>query len=123
MDTEPAEGIDLADAIKALRDALVRAMWDGQRSRVRFRVDPVELTVNVAVTRRGGGTAGVKWHILTFAGERSRQLESAQMLKLRLKPVLFDESGGEMELSELLISDRADGESAEEEDRPVPDPA
>jgi len=48
---EPAEGVDLADAIGALRDALIQAMWDGQHSRVRFRVEPVDLTVHVGAGR------------------------------------------------------------------------
>ncbi len=39
-----SNGVDLADAIGALRDALVRAMWDSRSSRVRFRVEPVDLT-------------------------------------------------------------------------------
>lgn len=121
MDSEPAGEVDLADAIKALRDALIQAMWDGQHSRIRFRMDPVELTVNVGVTRTGGGTAGVKWHILTLAGERSRRLESAQALKLRLTPVLLDENG-DVALSEMLVGDQSDREPTAME-RPAPDPA
>lgn len=56
---EPTEKVDLADVIEALRDALVRAMRDGTQSRVRFRVEPVELTVHVGVTQTGTGAAGV----------------------------------------------------------------
>jgi Trypsin-co-occurring domain 2 len=121
MDSDPAGEVDLADAIRALRDALIQAIWDGRHSRIRFQMDPVDLTVNVGVTRTGGGTAGVKWHILTVAGERSRRLESAQTLKLRLTPVLLDENG-DVALGEMLVADRADSESAAME-RPAPDPA
>lgn len=113
-------GVDLADAIEALREALVQAMWDGENSRVRFHVDPVDLTVHVGVTRTGKGAAGVKWHILTIGGERSRELEAIQTLKVRLTPILFDETG--RELTEQLIIDRAGDESSGSEDQPSREP-
>ena len=79
-------------------------MWDGKNSRVRFRVAPVDLTVQVGVTRTGTGSAGVKWHILSLGGERSRQSEATQTLRVRLAPVLFDENGIELAASDQLIS-------------------
>jgi hypothetical protein len=120
---EKAGDVDLADAIGALRDALVRAMWDGQHSRVRFRIKPVDLTVNVGVTQTGSGTAGVKWHILALGGERSRQTEATQTLRIQLVPVLFDENGVEMAPGEQLITDKASGEALTPGDYPSPDPA
>ena len=73
---KPVDGVDLADAIAALRDALVKAMWDGQNSRVRFRVEPVDLTLQVGVTDKRTGSAGIKWHILSLGGEKSGQSEA-----------------------------------------------
>jgi hypothetical protein len=115
--------VDLADAIGALRDALVQAIWDGQNSRIRFRVEPVDLTVRVGVTRTGTGIAGVKWHILTLGGERSRESEIMQTLKVRLAPVLFDENGIERPEAEQLIAGRAGDELQAPEDRPSSEPA
>jgi len=120
---EPADKVDLADAIEALRAALVQAMRGGEHSRVRFRVEPVELTVHVGVTRTGTGSAGVRWHVLTLGGERSRQAEATQTLKVRLAPVFFDEGGREMASGEQLVTDQVGDESLAEEDRPSPDPA
>lgn len=120
---EPADKVDLADAIEALRAALVQAMQGGKHSRVRFQVEPVELTVHVGVTRTGTGSAGVKWHILTIGGERSRQAEAAQTLKVRLAPVFFDERGNEMAPGEQLVTDQVGDESLVEEGLPSPDPA
>jgi hypothetical protein len=116
-------GVDLAEAIEALRGALVQAMWDGQKSRVRFRVEPVELTVQVGVTRTGKGAAGVKWHILTMGGERSRQLESTQTLKIRLAPFLFDDTGTELTAAEQLVIDHAGHEASAPADRASHEPA
>lgn len=118
-----ADGVELADAIGALRDALVQAMWDSKYSRVRFRVEPVDLTVQVGVTRTGTGSAGIKWHVVTLGGGLSRQSEATQILRVRLAPVLFDENGIELVASEQLITDRAGGEPAAPEDRPSREPA
>src|SRR6516225_1409958 len=57
--------VELSEAIEALRTALVAAWWDGQHQRVRFRVAPVDLTVQVGVTRVGKGVAGIRWHVLS----------------------------------------------------------
>jgi hypothetical protein len=103
-DTDP--NVDLAAAIKALRVALEEALTDGQSSAVRFRADPVELTVNVVVTKSRQGAAGVKWHVISVGGQRERELASTQTLKLRLTPVLLDEEGDPLPEDEQLIADR-----------------
>jgi hypothetical protein len=103
--------VGLTEAIEALRTALAAAWWDGQGSRVRFRVEPVELTMQVGVTKTGKGTAGIKWHVLALGGERSKESASTQTLKLRLAPVLFDEQGNVLAEAEQLVSDR-DGQAA-----------
>jgi hypothetical protein len=104
--------VGLPEAIESLREDLAAAWWDGTRRRVRFRVEPVELTVQVGVTKTGKGSAGVKWHVLALGGERSRETASMQILKLRLVPVLFDNSGNELPASEQFISDREDAPGA-----------
>jgi hypothetical protein len=122
-DNEASGTVELADAIEALRDALVRAWWDGQRSRVRFRVEPVELTVQVGVTKIGKGAAGVKWHVLALGGERSRERETTQTLKLRLAPILFDDQGRLLADTEQLVTDRETRVSPVAGDRPTQEPA
>lgn len=122
-DDETGGTVELADAIEALRDALVRAWWDGQRSRVRFRVEPVELTVQVGVTKTGKGAAGVKWYVLTLGGERSRETETTQTLKVRLAPVLFDDHGRLLADTEQLVADQEAGVHAAASDRPTQEPA
>jgi len=102
--------VDLTEAIEALRAALAAAWWDGQGRRVRFRLEPVELTLQAGVTRAGKGAAGIRWHVLSMGGERSRETATTQTLKLRLAPVLFDAQGNVLAEAEQLVSD---------EDRPV----
>ena len=101
--------VELSEAIEALRTALVAAWWDGQHQRVRFRVAPVDLTVQVGVTRVGKGVAGIRWHVLSLGGERSHESAVTQTLRLQLAPVLFDAEGNTLAEAEQLIADRDDG--------------
>lgn len=103
-DDAPDGWVNLSAAIAALRRDLAAAWWDGQNKRVRFKVEPVELTVEVGVTKKGTGQAGVKWHILTIGGERSRKNATTQTLNLKLTPVFYDEHGKRLADGNQLIS-------------------
>jgi hypothetical protein len=71
-----AGGVPLAMAIRALRAELMQAWTDAQGQSLRFKVAPVELTLEVAVTWTGTGTAGIKWWLLAAGGEVSREKAS-----------------------------------------------
>jgi hypothetical protein len=103
-DDTPDGWVNLTVAIAALRRDLAAAWWDGQNNRVRFKVEPVELTVEAGVTKKGSGQAGVKWHILTLGGERSEEKVNTQTLKLKLAPVFYDEHGKRLPDGDQLIS-------------------
>lgn len=112
-DTADGGRVGLPEAIESLRADLAAAWWDGRRHRVRFRVEPVELTVQVGVTRTGKGSAGVKWYVLSLGGERSREEVTTQTLKLQLIPVLFDDHGNALPVGEQFISDQEDDRGAD----------
>lgn len=104
-DAAPDGWVDLSTAIAALRRDLARAWWDGRNQRVRFKVEPVEMTVQAGVTRTGKGQAGVKWHILTLGGEKSKETAVTQTLRLRLAPVFYAEDGQLLAEQEQAVSD------------------
>src|SRR5262245_33710230 len=93
----PKGAVPLAEAIAALRNELLRAWWDRDKH-LRFKPAPIELTLQVAITSTGKGTAGVKWWLIELGGELSRQSVVTQTVKLTLDPKLFDEQGEPMEL-------------------------
>jgi len=101
-----SDSIDLSEAIEALRSALETAWRRGLGCPVRFKLEPVELTVQAGITRTGKGAAGIKWHVLALGGERSRETEGTQTLKLRLAPQLFDTQGNPLAETEQLILDQ-----------------
>ncbi|MGH3249211.1 MAG: trypco2 family protein [Trebonia sp.] len=117
-DDAPDGWVNLSSAITALRRDLATAWWDGQNKGVRFKVEPVELTVQAGVTKKGTAQAGIKWHILTLGGEKSRENVVTQTIKLKLAPVFYDEHGnprpseGQLVSGEDIFADDADLEQS-----------
>jgi hypothetical protein len=100
----PDGWVDLSDAIAALRRDLAEAWQEGRSKRVRFKIEPVELTVQAGVTRTGKGEAGVKWHILTIGGEKSKESTVTQTLHVRLSPVYYGKDDKPLSSDEQLAS-------------------
>lgn len=87
--------IPLAEVIRHLRSELMDAVKAGERERLRFEVQDLEVEMQVVVSK--GGTAGasgeVKFWVLTKAGaEASVKYESSrvQKIKRRLRPKTDD---------------------------------
>ncbi len=77
----------LADTIAAVRRELGAAQAAGHGEPVLFRTGPVELEFEVAVTRTGGGQAGVQLWVLTLDGKGELAHASTQRIKVTLQPV------------------------------------
>jgi Trypsin-co-occurring domain 2 len=108
----PKGAVPLAAAIGALRDELARAWWDGRDRSLRFKPSPVELTLQVAATSAGKGSAGVKWWLISLGGEVSRESVVTQTVKVTLEPRMFDERGQPLE----FLIDAGDATSSAEPD-------
>lgn len=103
--------VGLADAIGALREELVTAIAEGQGAPMRFKLAPIELTLQVAVTKEGQGKIG--WKVLGLGG--SYQSATTQTLTLRLEPLWQADDGS-------LTSDFAVSDQAKQEPRFGPRP-
>lgn len=117
--------VGLPEAIEALRTDLAEAWWDGRDHRVRFRIEPVELTVQVGVTKGRTGSAGIKWHILALGGDHRRETTAVQTLKLRLQPQLFGHDGKPLAKKDQFVSDEDEdpyGEARGKGDKPQDEP-
>jgi hypothetical protein len=75
--------VGLAEAIAALRKELLAAVDEGKDAAMRFRLAPVELSMQVAVEKEAGGKIG--WHVLGLGASYSSA--TTQTLALRLEPV------------------------------------
>lgn len=88
-----ANRIPLAAAISSLRQELLMA-WNGaDGSPLRFRVAPVELTLEVAVTQTGTGSAGINWWLIDANAEVTKERAVTQSIKLTLDPVSLNHQG------------------------------
>lgn len=75
--------VGLAQAIEALRTELSGAMLFGHGEGIQFEVQPIELTLQLAVTNEG--KAGIRWKVLELGG--SRQSSATQTMRLTLTPI------------------------------------
>jgi Trypsin-co-occurring domain 2 len=107
-DDNPA-WVGLAEALAALREDLENAWAQGQSASgkpgVRFKIDPIDLTIQIGATYDTKGAAGVKWHILALGVDHSHERTSMQTLTMRLSPVLVDELGTPMPKTKQLVTD------------------
>lgn len=81
--------VGLADAIEALRQELAAAISFGDGQEVKFSLQPLELTLEVAIASGANGEIG--WHILKFGAKRD--FERTQTLTLRLTPFVKRSDG------------------------------
>ncbi|GAA3720125.1 hypothetical protein GCM10022224_102530 [Nonomuraea antimicrobica] len=76
--------IQLADALKALRQELSRSIKESEGEAVRFRIERINLEAQVAVTAGREGGAAVKIWLFSGDGKSSRQTVSTHTLTLEL---------------------------------------
>ena len=92
----------LADTIAAVRRELSSAQAAGLGQPVQFRTGPVELDFEVAVSRTGGGSAGVQVGVLTLDGKGVPAVAATQRIKVRLQP-LDPEADEDTQVSEVRL--------------------
>jgi hypothetical protein len=94
--------VGLAEAIAALREELLSAMREGDGAPMRFRLEPVELSLQVAVTKEGEGKIG--WKVLGLGGSYGSAV--TQTLALRLVPVWRQDDGsytGDFTIADQMV--------------------
>jgi hypothetical protein len=75
--------IGLSEAIAALRAELTKAIDAGADQRMRFSIEPIELAIQVGVTRDASGKIG--WQVVELGG--SYEKVTTQTLTLKLDPL------------------------------------
>ncbi|MER7582310.1 trypco2 family protein [Kitasatospora sp. NPDC097691] len=92
--------VGLADAVAALREELLYAMQEGNSTRMRFRLAPIELSMRVTISKEASGKIG--WYVLGLGGKYNSA--TTQTLTLRLEPVWQTSSGSYT--SDFAIADQ-----------------
>ncbi|MCF6524259.1 trypco2 family protein [Streptomyces sp. JJ36] len=76
--------IELADLLRALRREIGRAQLDAAGEDVRFRIDDVELELQVAVERTREADAGVRFWVVSLGGKGTKTSTDTHVVRLSL---------------------------------------
>ncbi len=81
--------VGLADAIASLRKDLEAAQDEGRNAPMKFRLAPIDLSLQIAIKKEAEGKIG--WQVIGLGGSVAK--EATQTLTLRLEPVWQQEDG------------------------------
>ena len=87
--------IPLADMLIDLRSELDRAQREGDGKHLRFRVESIDLELQVTVSKSKEAGAGIKFWVVNADGKGKLEEGTAQKLHLKLNPIAVDDSGNE----------------------------
>lgn len=101
-------GVGVAEAIEALRADLQQVIDAGRGAPLRFTLSPIELTLQVAVTKDANGKVG--WKILEVGGT----IESArtQTVKFTLDPGWLQADGTYLDRGQFTVATRSQSPSS-----------
>ncbi|MBF9073145.1 trypco2 family protein [Streptacidiphilus fuscans] len=87
------DGMELSEAIAAVRSGLSAAQQAGLQSDLRFRVKEVVLDLGLEMHRTNSGSGSVKAYV--FSGEARHEGGTAHTHRITLTLEIDDEGGGE----------------------------
>ena len=79
--------IELAKMLGRLREDLLKVQEQGKNSSLKFRIDEIELDLQVATTESAGAGGGVQFWVYKADAKVNVSEVLTQKLKLKLKPV------------------------------------
>lgn len=88
-----SEDIPLASMIQALRRELQASEGTAEKEGLRFKVEGVELELQVAVSREAGGQGGIKFWVVNLEGKYAQTRQDVHTFKLKLLPVSGPQRG------------------------------
>lgn len=91
------EKIALTEMILQLRRELLDAQRQGEREDLKFRIEEIEVELQITATKEKGGTGGVKFWVFDAELQGKLAHEAVQTLRLKLKP---RGSSGDLEISD-----------------------
>jgi hypothetical protein len=87
-------GVPLAKMIQDLRTELLTAVAEGEGKELRFKLQPIELDLELALTWTGEANGGVKFWVVEFSAKGGAEKGMTQRVKLVLDPVNGAGKGG-----------------------------
>jgi len=88
MMADMSDEVELYDVIRKVRGDLSLAMWEGEDKDLRFRLESVELQLEVAVVKVAKGGAKVKLVVIDAEAARENTTTNRHHVKVVLSPRL-----------------------------------
>ncbi|MEU8525748.1 MULTISPECIES: trypco2 family protein [Streptomyces] len=76
--------IELADLLKSLRSEIGRARLDAAGQDVRFRIDSIDLELQVAVEKSAEANAGMKFWVVSLGAKGTAKAAETHTVRLSL---------------------------------------
>ncbi|MCC0095277.1 MULTISPECIES: trypco2 family protein [Streptomyces] len=76
--------IELADLLTSLRSEINRARVDAAGQDVRFKINSIDLELQVAVEKTGEGNAGVRFWVVSLGGKATAKSAETHTVKIAL---------------------------------------
>jgi hypothetical protein len=91
----PDDGLPLARALSSLRAELAEAIEAARQEELRFKVESIEVNLQVVATTSGGGSAELGlWQVVKVGGKLDHSRGATHSVKLTLTPDLAGDTGG-----------------------------
>jgi len=89
---------ELSTVIVKLREELLDAQKQGEGKGLRFRVEDIEVELQVVAGKEGTGKVGVKWWVYNAEAAGTVSSQATQKLKFKLKAIGPD--GGPIDVAD-----------------------
>lgn len=94
-------GIPLAEMIQQLRRELQESVLTSSQENLRFKVESIELELQVAVSREAEGEGGIRFWVVNLGGKYKQAAQDVHTFKLKLLPILGSHGGDVLVTGEL----------------------
>ena len=92
--------IGLSEMVLALRQELLQAQQQGENMDLKFKVEDIDLEVEVLTTMEGTGKGGVKFWVCNAEAQAKFAKAKTHKLRLKLKPLSGTNPSGTLEISD-----------------------
>lgn len=86
MSSDDTNKIELSTMLSALRTELFASQQEAKDKAIKFKVEDVELEIQLAVAKEDKIGAGVKFWVLNASGDFKETSQVTHKIKLKLKP-------------------------------------
>ena len=93
--------IELADAIQALRNELIKAQQSKDSKEILFQIEDVELEVQFQASKLAGAETGIKFWLVSLGAKGEHSSTDTHTIKLKLQALTSE--GGDVKIGNQMV--------------------